>query len=289
VVIGDSDAQSPDPLRNIPEHSESRLRARTEFPATLLIVVERREFVRGCLTCWLSQNCSDQVIAVADVEATPIAMPTSRCVIAIIGMLISEQHDWLSRQVGALRARHPSLPIVLTLDAEQIETADQLAAQMGLQGYIPSSTSMEVAAAALRLIVAGGCYFPHLRTNEARHRGLFSEREQARIDLAAIDSLTSRQKVVLHLLGSGMPNKMIAERLGMSLSTVKVHVHHIIHKLHVGNRTNVALLAQHIQAITSSAIEGFTFSEAAPPLPAGIGANVEEHGTSDYPQGGEVN
>jgi DNA-binding NarL/FixJ family response regulator len=38
-----------------------------------------------------------------------------------------------------------------------------------------------------------------------------------------------------------VPNKDIGDRLGMSLSSVKGHVHHIIRKLNVRNRTEVAL------------------------------------------------
>ena len=65
--------------------------------------------------------------------------------------------------------------------------------------------------------------------------------------------LTSRERAVLSLLASGMPNKVIARRLGMSLSTVKAHAHHIIRKLRVGNRTEAALLTRHIQVDTPEA------------------------------------
>jgi hypothetical protein len=52
------------------------------------------------------------------------------------------------------------------------------------------------------------------------------------------------QRLTLSLLASGMPNKVIARRLGMSLSTVKAHAHHIIRKLRVGNPTEAALLTR---------------------------------------------
>jgi DNA-binding NarL/FixJ family response regulator len=45
---------------------------------------------------------------------------------------------------------------------------------------------------------------------------------------------------VLPLVAQGKQNKVIAEELAMSEHTVKLHVHHIIGKLGVRNRTEVA-------------------------------------------------
>lgn len=55
--------------------------------------------------------------------------------------------------------------------------------------------------------------------------------------------LTARERAVLELLGTGKPNKIIAYKLGMSLSTAKIHVHNIIRKLQVKNRTEAVIAA----------------------------------------------
>lgn len=52
--------------------------------------------------------------------------------------------------------------------------------------------------------------------------------------------LTDRERKVLPLVAQGKQNKVIAEELAMSEHTVKLHVHHIIGKLGVRNRTEVA-------------------------------------------------
>ena len=54
---------------------------------------------------------------------------------------------------------------------------------------------------------------------------------------------TARQIDVLTCLRQGKPNKTIAFELGMSESTVKVHIRQIMDKLHASNRTQVALFA----------------------------------------------
>jgi DNA-binding NarL/FixJ family response regulator len=55
---------------------------------------------------------------------------------------------------------------------------------------------------------------------------------------AAIEALTPRELEVLELVAEGLPNKMIAERLGISDQTVKFHVAAIGGKLGAANRTD---------------------------------------------------
>ena len=55
--------------------------------------------------------------------------------------------------------------------------------------------------------------------------------------------LTRRQRDVLGLISEGKSNKLIADALNMSDSTVKAHVKQIIKRLQVTNRTQAALLA----------------------------------------------
>jgi DNA-binding NarL/FixJ family response regulator len=214
-----------------------------------LIVVERRDFIRGCLTCWLAKYCGEiGAVPVADVESGLPPDTLSGATGAIIGMEPSEQPEWLYRQIAWLRARHASLPIVLIVEAEYVRAAANLAAELDLQGYIPVSSNLEVAAAAVRLVLAGGSYFPRPQNVEPRHGEVLPSYQHPAVDPARIAELTSRERAVLGLLASGMPNKVIAHRLGMSLSTVKAHVHHIIRKLQVGNRTEVALLTRRMHA-----------------------------------------
>ncbi len=57
------------------------------------------------------------------------------------------------------------------------------------------------------------------------------------------EPLTAREKDVLGLLAEGLPNKAIAERLGISDQTVKFHVAAIAAKLGASNRTEAVRLA----------------------------------------------
>ncbi len=54
--------------------------------------------------------------------------------------------------------------------------------------------------------------------------------------------LTRREREVALLVGTGMSNKDIAEQLGLSVGTVKIHIHNILQK--TGARHRYDLIAQ---------------------------------------------
>ncbi len=56
-------------------------------------------------------------------------------------------------------------------------------------------------------------------------------------------ALTKREREVLRLMAEGLTNRAIAERLSVSTETVKSHVHHIMQKMHVNDRTQAAVIA----------------------------------------------
>jgi DNA-binding NarL/FixJ family response regulator len=256
MVIGRAGPDPSEPIAGWDVGASSPVSAESEQSPGILMVVERREFVRGCLTCWLAKYCSEIVpFATADLEAAGPSDMFRHCIAAIIGTEASNQRNWLFRQVAWLRANNEKLPIILIADTdEESATAADLAVQLDLQGYIPASSSLEVAAAAVHLVVAGGSYFPRRQNDKKpRPKELLSGHEHLAASLARVAELTSRELAVLNLLGTGTPNKVIAHRLNMSLSTVKAHVHHIIRKLRVGNRTEAALLTQHLRPDTTIA------------------------------------
>jgi DNA-binding NarL/FixJ family response regulator len=73
---------------------------------------------------------------------------------------------------------------------------------------------------------------------------------------------TERQYAVLVCLCQGDPNKVIGRKLGMTETTVKVHVREIMRKLGVCNRTQVAIAAAHVCA-DATVERGFTDSPMA--------------------------
>jgi DNA-binding NarL/FixJ family response regulator len=61
---------------------------------------------------------------------------------------------------------------------------------------------------------------------------------------AALSAMTTREREVLALLGTGLPNKVIARRLGISEATVKAHLTRIFRQIGVTDRTQAAIWAR---------------------------------------------
>ena len=63
------------------------------------------------------------------------------------------------------------------------------------------------------------------------------------------DELSVREREVLELIGQGLRNREIAERLVVSEATVKTHVRHVLEKLRLRNRAEaVAFAAGHARS-----------------------------------------
>ena len=87
---------------------------------------------------------------------------------------------------------------------------------------------------ALREVAAGREYWP-----PAVAARLVSSMRQRSQDPAA--ELSAREMEVLTLVGQGMTNKEIAQRLVISEATVRAHLYHVMQKLGLENRTQAAL------------------------------------------------
>ncbi|MEJ2453399.1 MAG: two-component system response regulator NarL [Candidatus Thiodiazotropha sp.] len=67
--------------------------------------------------------------------------------------------------------------------------------------------------------------------------------EEKLTDDNGLTPLTSREQEILEQIANGMSNKRIAQELGISEGTVKVHVKHLLRKLNLHSRTEAAVWA----------------------------------------------
>lgn len=111
---------------------------------------------------------------------------------------------------------------------------------IGVQGVVPKTTELSVLANAVRLVLSGARYVPETILNPETTS--ISESKQG-LREGMRNTLTDRQMDILNELGSGASNKEIGTQLGISVSTVKLHVNAILKKLGVQNRTQAAIIA----------------------------------------------
>lgn len=121
-----------------------------------------------------------------------------------------------------------------------------------VRGVLFLNINLDVFLSVLRIVLKGGTYFPPISSRSEKRSGLerheernppqYALAEPVKPSKALIDKLTKREKEILARIAMGNQNKIIAATLGLSEHTVKIHIHNIITKLGVHNRTEVVAL-----------------------------------------------
>lgn len=152
---------------------------------------------------------------------------------------------------SALLTAHPSASVALLKenDRTSIEGIERLASSGVLNGILPMNMNIDLWLAALQILLLGGEYYPgnliRQRLEERRGTPGPAAREEPEAGELANNpflALTVREAQILELIARGLQNKNVASSLSLSHNTVKIHVHNIIRKLHVHNRTEAASL-----------------------------------------------
>jgi len=73
-----------------------------------------------------------------------------------------------------------------------------------------------------------------------------------------LDHLSPREREVATLIGRGYTNRRVAEELMIGEATVATLVQHILAKLELGSRAQIAVWADRRQLIDQPALEGRT-------------------------------
>ncbi len=116
------------------------------------------------------------------------------------------------------------------------------AIKAGATGYVLKDAPPEQTVEAIRAAARGEGYLH--ASLVSRVLAEFSRISQLRAAAKEVFAdLTRREMEVLELLGNGLRNRAIAERLYISEKTVKNHISSILSKLQVNDRTEAALLA----------------------------------------------
>ena len=144
----------------------------------------------------------------------------------------------------AVKERAPDTPIVVV---SMIDSRKDVlhAIKLGADGYIPKSAPAIEFIDALEAVIAGQIYLPRelIRKGSERSQPSGSTSVQPCFAANCLRVLTPRRREVVDLIGDGLSNAEIAERLGILQHTVRRYVSHILDQLNLENRTQVALLA----------------------------------------------
>ena len=132
-------------------------------------------------------------------------------------------------------------------DTRVLVIADSLVAQecyaclsAGVNGYLLSDISKDALQHSMQLILLGETVFATKLAKLWKNGGL----ERRATPVRTLEhNLTPREGEILECLPKGESNKLIARRLGITESTVKIHMKSLLRKINVQNRTQAAIWA----------------------------------------------
>ena len=134
--------------------------------------------------------------------------------------------------------RLPTRVVVLTAALEDSAVMEMVG--LGVGGVVLKELAPRVLVEAVREVHAGGRWLEGRAVGRALEQMVRREAGQRQ----AAAQLTPREIEIVRQVASGLRNKEIAKRLGISESTVKIHLHNIYEKLGVDGRVELTLYAQ---------------------------------------------
>lgn len=139
------------------------------------------------------------------------------------------------RCVAQLKDKLPKAQFLMLTSYEDSELIFE-SLRVGASGYLTKNLDPDEIIQAVEQVHAGGS---PMSMNIARK--VVNHFRQIKQPSSDMEKLTEREQEVLALLAKGFLYKEIAEQLGISLHTVRGHVHLVYEKLHVQSRTEAVL------------------------------------------------
>jgi DNA-binding NarL/FixJ family response regulator len=128
------------------------------------------------------------------------------------------------------------MPIILLTESQDSDF-QQRAIKLGARGRVAKNQTPEILFKAIQKVHAGEVWFE--RVIMATVLGEMSRQNEA----ARIETLSKREREVVVLIGEGLKNKQIADRLFISETTVQHHLSSIFGKLGVADRLELVIYA----------------------------------------------
>jgi NarL family two-component system response regulator LiaR len=197
-----------------------------------IMLVDDHAVVRSGLGAFLSVNPDFELVGEAENGEQAVVRANLLKPDVILMDLMMPVMDGVAA-TQAIKKQNPKIQIVALTSFQEDELV-QNALKAGAVGYLMKNVTARELAAAIKSAKDGKM----ILSPEAA-QALVRANQQAE----ETETLTEREVEVLKLMVDGLNNAEIAERLVISLSTVKYHISNILMKLGVDNRVSAVSLA----------------------------------------------
>lgn len=204
-----------------------------------VFVVDEQEVARRGVIAVLAADATITVVGEAgSVRQALDRGAAARPDVVVLAMRLPDGSG--ARVCQRLRRLVPGVRVLVLSRCSDPETVRE-ALRAGASGYLVKAVPSGMLVAAVR---ATACGLPVL---DGTARAALSHPPEHDDVADRLARLTRRQRAVLQLIGEGLTNREIGDRLGLAEKTVKNHTSELLATLALGNRTQAAILVTRLR------------------------------------------
>jgi len=200
-----------------------------------LLVADDQEVVRSGVKALLV-GTEIEVVAEAACSQAAVKLALEMDVNLVLLDIRMPDGDGLTA-LSRIKLEKPKLPVLLFSAFDNLASITQ-AIDLGASGFLLKGCSRDEFLNAIRIVAAGENIWNRKRRQTAS-RSLRTPGRACTLEA----SLTERESEVLHEIVLGLSNDQIAAKLEINSETVKEHVHNIVRKVGLNDRTQAAVWA----------------------------------------------
>jgi DNA-binding NarL/FixJ family response regulator len=198
-------------------------------------IIDDNRLVREALTAMLNRLPDVRVVSAGVADSPSLAETKPHVLLLDVGL---RDQDSL-RVAATLKQENPDARIIM-MDVLPVNEEIMEFVNAGVSGFVLKDATFDEFVGTIRSVAAGQKVLPPLMTES-----LFSQiaREadgQERAHVLEDVRMTPREREVIELIGEGLSNKEIAQRLNIATHTVKSHVRNVMEKLALHTRLQIA-------------------------------------------------
>jgi len=210
-----------------------------------VLIVDDDPLVRSGLRMMLAGSDHVEVVGEAQDGSEVLAeVDLHRPDVVLMDLRMPKVDGIAATELLRRQPRPPRVLVLTTFDADELVLG---ALRAGADGFLLKDTPPAEIVRAIELVAAGeGILSPAVARQLIAHVAAGGGDAGARRAAASrlLETLTEREREVARAIGEGKTNAEIATELYVGVATVKAHVTHLLSKLEVQNRVQIALLVQ---------------------------------------------
>lgn len=158
--------------------------------------------------------------------------------------------------ISDLLRKNPHVRVVVIIEGVDLDSQAN-ALKLGAVGIVQKEQSPKLLIEAIRQTYSGETWLNQVLLSKILERNKSNDKKSDKfLFRSQADSVTARELEVIRLIGEGLKNKSIAEKLSITEATVRHHLSSIYGKIGVADRLNLVILAYQTGLLAPSGVLG---------------------------------